>query len=1081
MPLDQMNWRDVYGIVVAANQAQASVDSGSDYGRSLYNTVFGPNCDAYVTIPTIDVSAPGQMQVSVIARYDPDAETGYRVSAIYQGGGGVDEIRIADMFGSPALASYNVTLADGDAIGIRCDGNDINAYHYTLGAWALLGTVVDATYPGAGLCGLDCQQDPTAIAVENFGAGNETGAAFPEPGVVDSFNRPDTIGPPPSTSWVDQFVMGVVGNEGAARQTPNNYDIPSMWRTLFDANQEAYATIATRPPDSTSAYCYARFQDINNTLYVHIFRNDVGGDFINIQQFVGGVQNDVVGDVAINYQDGDSFGIRCSGSTIEAWYKPVGGVWGALGSGVTTLPVADGYIGLFVQDTTIRLGNFGGGGTAPVAPTNLVATGISTSQIDLAWVDNSTNETGFKVERKDSGSSVFVQIDTVGANITTYSDSGLAPNAIYTYRVRAYNLSSSDSAYTNEATAATSTTIGYSIITPDGVVYGLSSNGLGVNPGIPDGFGFPPITHRTSKLYRSAGALLNGIDVEPRIVTITISAIASSQDALHAVRAALWAALRWNRTLTDPPPPSKLRYTANGHTVDLHVHYLSDVQGNAGNANNLQLIGVRLIAYDPMWYAVTPVTDALDFSDSFDTYGFVGRNGLAWSPLGLTWTNGTILAVAVSNDGNTLYVGGGFTDINHVGINRIVSYDRITGVWSAMGTGFNNGCRAIAVAPNGDVYAAGSFTTADGNPAAHIAMWDGSNWNALDVGTDADVYALAIDRNGLVYVGGAFSNAGGAPASGVAVWDPVATTWSALGAGTSINVYALAVGLDGTLYAGGSFDPLLHIAQWDGANWSTVGAGFDGQVQGLAVGKNGLLYATGLFTALDSGEPVAYVAMWNGADWSALDSGLDDWGYTVAVTDDGSVYVGGAFTTAGGLVLADSVAVWNGTTWSQLDIDLPGVADIYAMATYGNDLYMVHENTGGVTTYCSALTTLTTVGDAETFPIITVTGPGMLQFIINHTSDEQLVFNLYINPGEVITIDLSPGVKSVTSSWPWRPGNAVGLVLPASDLGVWSLKPAPAALGGDNVVAVYMTDTTGDSDCTIEYFYRWLSADEACK
>jgi hypothetical protein len=622
---------------------------------------------------------------------------------------------------------------------------------------------------------------------------------------------------------------------------------------------------------------------------------------------------------------------------------------------------------------------------------------------------------------------------------------------------------------------------GYSIITPDGVTVNLSAAGLGVNPGIPDGFGLAPITHRTSKLYRSAGALLNGIDIEPRIVTITISAIAASQEALHAVRAGLWAALRWNRTLTDPPPPSRLRYTANGKTADLYVHYLSDVQGNAGNAQNLQLIGVRLIAYDPMWYAVTPITDTLDFVDSAATQGFMGRNSLAWSNCGLTWTDSDFLAVAVSNDGNTVYLGGGFTDINHVGINRIVSYDRTTGTWSAMGTGFDNAVRALAVAPNGDVYAGGSFTTADGGAAMHVAMWDGAAWNACGAGTDGDVYAIAIDRNGIVYVGGGFSNAGGAPASGVAAWDPVNTAWSPLDAGTGINVYALAVGADGMLYAGGSFAALLYIAQWDGAAWSTVGAGFNGQVNGLAIGKNGLLYATGIFTALDTGEPVAYVAMWNGANWSALDSGFDDWGYTVAVTDDGSVYVGGQFTTAGGLALADSVAVWNGSMWSQLDIDLPGVAIVYALAAYGNDLFMAHEYIPPGTVYFSALNILTTIGDAESFPIITITGPGTLQFIINHTSGEQLVFNLFINPGEVITIDLSPGVKSITSSWPGRPGNAVGLVLPASDLGVWSLKPAPAAVGGDNIVSVYMTDTTGDTDCAIEYYDRWLSADEACK
>ena len=1086
MPLNQANWRDVLGVSVVSNLAASLAESNYE-GISFYNTIFGPDCDAYVTLPTIYTGAHVP-QCAIFARADPDAETWYDIAVGYNGGVGTDWVKLG--WNGGTLATYLTTIHDGDKFGIRCHGNNISAYQYTGGAWALLGTVVDASVPGAGLCGVAVMMAGAgaSIPLNDFGAGNETGAAFPEPGVIDTFDRPDTPCSPPSADWVDCNVMGVVANQCATRRTPINLYSCALWRTPFDVSQEVHTVVAVRQEDASSAELHLRYQVLwYDEIVIEINRDDGGDDTVQVDEYVAGAQSTIIVPQIIDYQDGDSFGLRASGIIIELWYKSVAGAWGLLASGVTTLPLAAGSIGFSAPDTTTRFVSFGGGAYVPPvpdAPTNLAAVAASSTQINLTWVDNSTNETGFKIERKDNvGSPIFTQIATVGAGVVAYSDVSVAPSVTYTYRVCAYN-GGGDSAYTNEASATTLyTSIGYSIITPDGVTFNLSAAGLGVNPGIPDGFGLVPITHRTSKLYRSAGALLQGIDIEPRIVTITMSAIAGSQEALHTVRALLWGALRWNRTLTDPPPPSRLRYTANGHTVDLYVHYLSDVQGNAGNAQNLQLIGVRLIAYDPMWYAVTPITDALDFSDSFDTYGFVGRNSLAWSPLGLTWTDGYLLAVAVSNDGNTVYIGGGFTDINHVATNRIVAYNRTTGVWSEMGAvGFDDAVRAIAVAPNGDVYAAGSFTElGGGHLAAHIAMWDGVAWDGLGAGTDADVYALAIDRNGIVYAGGAFSNAGGAPAAGVAAWDPVATTWSPLDAGTGINVYALAIGLDGTLYAGGSFDPLLHIAQWDGIAWSTVGAGFNGQVQGLAVGKNGILYATGLFTALDTGEPLAYIASWDGASWSALGSGFDDYGLTIAITADGLVYVGGAFTSAGGLALADSVAVWNGSTWTQLDIDLPGVAIVYALAAYGDDLYMTHENTGGVTAYCSAFNTLNTVGDSETFPIITITGPGTLQFIINHTSGENLVFNLFINPGEVITIDLSPGVKSITSSWATRPGNAVGLVLPASDLGVWSLKPAPAAPGGDNTVAVYMTDTDGDTDCAIEYYDRWLSADEACK
>jgi phosphodiesterase/alkaline phosphatase D-like protein len=90
----------------------------------------------------------------------------------------------------------------------------------------------------------------------------------------------------------------------------------------------------------------------------------------------------------------------------------------------------------------------------PAAPSGLSASAVSSSQIDLAWADNSSNEGGFKVERSLSSTSGFAQIATVGANVTSYSNSGLAPNTTYYYRVRAYN-AAGNSAYSNTASATT--------------------------------------------------------------------------------------------------------------------------------------------------------------------------------------------------------------------------------------------------------------------------------------------------------------------------------------------------------------------------------------------------------------------------------------------------------------------------------------------------------------------------------------------------------------------------------------------------------------------------------------------------
>jgi hypothetical protein len=93
--------------------------------------------------------------------------------------------------------------------------------------------------------------------------------------------------------------------------------------------------------------------------------------------------------------------------------------------------------------------------TPPAAPSGLTATAISSSQINLAWVDNSNNEDGFKIERcQGAGCSSFAQIATVGAGVTSYPDTGLIASTSYSYRVRAYN-AGGDSAYSNTASATT--------------------------------------------------------------------------------------------------------------------------------------------------------------------------------------------------------------------------------------------------------------------------------------------------------------------------------------------------------------------------------------------------------------------------------------------------------------------------------------------------------------------------------------------------------------------------------------------------------------------------------------------------
>jgi hypothetical protein len=73
----------------------------------------------------------------------------------------------------------------------------------------------------------------------------------------------------------------------------------------------------------------------------------------------------------------------------------------------------------------------------PNAPTNLAATAVSPTQINLRWKDNSGNESGFKVFEIKNGKDVLLA--TLGPNATTYQHKGLTPGSRHSYRVKVYH------------------------------------------------------------------------------------------------------------------------------------------------------------------------------------------------------------------------------------------------------------------------------------------------------------------------------------------------------------------------------------------------------------------------------------------------------------------------------------------------------------------------------------------------------------------------------------------------------------------------------------------------------------------
>jgi hypothetical protein len=238
---------------------------------------------------------------------------------------------------------------------------------------------------------------------------------------------------------------------------------------------------------------------------------------------------------------------------------------------------------------------------------------------------------------------------------------------------------------------------------------------------------------------------------------------------------------------------------------------------------------------------------ATGFGGVANTVHIARWTGSAWqsiTPLGVA--NGIVYAVAFDNLGN-LYATGAFTSINGVAANRIAKMTP-AGVWSALSTGLStnfgwalatdaannvyvggdfagpflrltkwNGTAFVAVggaadgapsafsiAPNGDVYMDGVFTTLNGVAFSGIARWNGTQWNALSTGISAPVggYSLLYDRtSSLLYAGGQFTVAGGVTLpDSLAVWNGAAFVYPDVNLPGAAIPAILLRGLDGTLY-----------------------------------------------------------------------------------------------------------------------------------------------------------------------------------------------------------------------------------------------------------------------------------------
>jgi len=153
----------------------------------------------------------------------------------------------------------------------------------------------------------------------------------------------------------------------------------------------------------------------------------------------------------------------------------------------------------------------------------------------------------------------------------------------------------------------------------------------------------------------------------------------------------------------------------------------------------------------------------------------------------------------------------------------------------------------------------------------------------------------------------------------------------------------------------------------------------------------------------------------------------------------------GTFTEAGDDTNIQKVARHNGSVWLPESLDFSGVTGRSA-STYGNEV--VYGFSGTINAYISE-STINYTGSAPGYPRIELSGPGTVNYIYNHTTDELIQFNnLVLYDEELLTIDLDESAKRVTSSF--RSGNMERFLVDNGDIDTFHLT------NGDNVIICNM-------------------------
>lgn len=605
------------------------------------------------------------------------------------------------------------------------------------------------------------------------------------------------------------------------------------------------------------------------------------------------------------------------------------------------------------------------------------------------------------------------------------------------------------------------------------------------------GTGMPPIQHHVQGMALLPGALYQGHKVLPRVLDLVSTTKGNTATVVTTARKNFINAVKPDRVVPEQPVVFRYYGVNANKPVEFYSYYDSGLEFQL-TSGVVDKPTARFICYDPFCYETHTESKQLKrYSTVADADYVVRKEDGVWYNISTDFNN-QVFAIARTKAGN-IYIGGQFTNVGDADGDYIMRWNPFTSTLSKLSaanilSGQVNGLLAHS---NGGLYLCGNFTNLVDANGDYISLWNGTAYTSLSTGLTDIALCMVSGIDGSVYVGGHFTNVTDANGDYITKWN--GTAFSSLGTGMQAGggtgyVNALACAPNGDIYATGDFvtaggvTSTAYIAKWNGTAWLPLGTGLDGIGRALAIDQSGSVYVGGDFHNAN-GVACAHIAKWNGKTFEPLGEGMNAEVWCLTFNKYGQLYAGGLFTSAGGIDLADRMAVWNGTSWHHLDINLPGTPYVYSILPVDDDLYIGYSTSGSAIASYRNMVAVANTGSHTIYPVIKVFRDNdgtsaTLKYIRNETTRQTILCDYDLQAGETLTIDLTPGDRSVTSDAPTNPrGGSVDVwraVLRGSDLAEFGL------IGGTNYISVYVAEVgTPTVSCWLEYKTTHWAADTA--